>query len=129
MKTDSKNTINIATEIATVIGSRDLIDNLKKVVKKVNAKRVYLDFSEVEFVSRSAAHALLLMKEDLKRNLFGKKEVVFINANSDVEKMLRIVAANLALPKRSKVDFKAERININSLSNESLDHSFYSCHK
>lgn len=117
MKTDSKNTINIATEIAAVIGSRDLINNLKKVVRKIDANRVYLDFSEVEFVSRSAAHALLLMKEDLKRNFFGKKEIVFINANSDVEKMLRIVAANLALPKKSKTDFKAERINIESLLN------------
>ncbi len=117
MKTDSKNTINIAIEIAAVIGSRDLVNNLKKVIKKIDANRVFLDFSEVEFVSRSAAHALLLIKEDSRRKFFGKKEIAFINANSDVEKMLRIVAANLALPKRSKVDFKAERINIKSLSN------------
>lgn len=117
MTINSKNTINVAAEIAAVISSRDLVDNLKKSVKKVDAERVYLDFSEVKFVSRSAAHALLLMKEDLKRNLIGKKEIVFINANSDVEKMLRIVAANLALPKKNKTDFEIERIDINSLSN------------
>lgn len=117
MAINSKNTINIAEKIARIVSSRDLIDSLKKSVKKIPAKRIYLDFSGVKFVSRSAAHALLLMKEYLKRNFIGRKEIIFINANSDVEKMLRIVAANLALPKKSKIDFEIERIDINSLSN------------
>ena len=80
----------------------------------------------MEFVFCSTAHALLL--KDLKRNSIGKKEIVFINANSDVEKMLRIISANLALPKKSKIDFEVERIDINSLSIGSLNWSFCSCH-
>lgn len=101
--------------MATILSSRDLINNLKTSVLKADAKAVDLDFAEVEFISRSAAHALLIMKEDLCRKLLNKKEVNFINANKDVENMLRIVAANRALPKK-KAEFSAERVDIKSFA-------------
>ena len=129
MKIESQSAIDVAKIVSTIISSRDLVNNLKQTVDKTNKKNIRLDLNDIEFVSRSAAHALLLMKEDLKRTLPQKKEVVFINANKDVEKMLRTVAANLALPKKNKPRFKAERININSLSSEPLDNLCCSCHK
>lgn len=112
MKNEHKSTIKMAEALATIISSRDLIDNLKIAILKADAKLVDLDFSEVEFVSRSAAHALLVMKEDLRNN---KKEAYFINANENVENMLRTVAANRALPKK-KPDFHAERVDIKSFA-------------
>lgn len=113
MKNEQKSTIKMAEAIATILSSRDLIDNFKNVILKADAKAVDLDFAEVEFISRSAAHALLIMKEDLRRKLLNKKEVNFINANKDVENMLRIVAANRALPKK-RAEFRAERVDIRS---------------
>ncbi len=107
MENERKLTIKMAEVLATILSSRDLIDNLKIVVLKADAKSIDLDFSEVEFVSRSAAHALLVMKEDLRQR---GKEICFINANKDIENMLRTVAANRALPKK-KPEFRAERFD------------------
>jgi len=115
MKSEPKITIKVAEVLATILSSRDLIENLKTAVLAADTKSVDLDFSEVEFISRSAAHALLIMKEDLRRRLFNKKEANFINANKNVENMLRMVAANRVLPKK-KPDFHAERVDIKSFA-------------
>lgn len=115
MVNNAKSTINIARTLAKIVGSRDLTDALKEVILKANTSAVDLDFSEVEFVSRSAAHELLSMKEDLKRKLLNKKEINFVNANRDVTEMFRVVAANKAVPKVKPI-FKAERVDIESLT-------------
>lgn len=110
-----KTVINMADLLAPIISSRDLLERLRNRVKKAETSSVDLDFSEVEFISRSAAHELLSMKEDFKRSFFNKKELSFVNTDNDVSEMLRIVASNRALPKIFKPDFKAERIKIESL--------------
>ncbi|OGI30895.1 MAG: hypothetical protein A2271_03160 [Candidatus Moranbacteria bacterium RIFOXYA12_FULL_35_19] len=115
MENIKKTTINLFREIAPIIGSRDLIDSLEKVISASKYNLVDLDFQKVEFVSRSAAHALLVMKEDFSRKTKNKKEIAFVNANEDIEKMLRIVAANRALPKKGDVKFEPEKADINSL--------------
>src|SRR4030042_1050018 len=58
--------INIANLLAPIISSRDIIDILEKSIKKTDSRSVNLDFINVKFISRSAAHALLLMKERLQ---------------------------------------------------------------
>ena len=75
-----------------------------------------MDFINVKFISRSAAHALLLMKENLR----NKKNISFINTNKDVAEMLRAVAANRIIPKSQKPQFNPEKTNINSLLKEAL---------
>lgn len=116
MKKELKNTINAAKIIAPIIGSRDSIDRLRKAVINAKSKLVDLDFKDVEFISRSAAHELLIMKEDLRRRLLRqKKEVVYTNTNKDVTEMFRIVAANRAVPKTVKPKDKLERVDIVSL--------------
>lgn len=114
LKKTSKNTINIARTIAPVVSSRDLIMNLQKEISQCPEHEIELDFLEVEFISRSAAHALLTLKEDLHRQS-NKKEISFINTNDEVAKMLRIVAANRALPRKKKPEFQAETVNIKTL--------------
>ena len=114
MQNKPQKTIKIAEHIAPIISSRDIADNLENVIIKHKSKVLDLDFSNVEFISRSAAHALLSMKEDLQRRLMKKKEISFTNTNKEVEKMFRIIAANRALPK-AKPKFKAEIFNITKL--------------
>lgn len=116
MNKDTKVTIDLAKFLAPIITSRDITDNyLKEAIIKANSNLVDLDFKEVEFISRSAAHELLLIKEDLLRKFLKKKDISFVNTNESVKKMLRIIAANRALPKRTKPEFKAKRADIDSL--------------
>ncbi|MEK7167483.1 MAG: STAS domain-containing protein [Patescibacteria group bacterium] len=115
IRKSTNTTINIAYRIAPIISSRDVVDNLENDISKLKTEMVCLDFAEVDFISRSAAHEFLSLKEKLKRRLLKKKEVVFINTNDDVKKMLRIVAANGAVPERSKPMFEAKAVSISSL--------------
>ena len=115
MEISPKITIHVAQLLAPIISSRDIAEKLKDAITKAESQSVDLDFAEVEFISRSAAHALLLMKEDLSRKFPEKKHISFINTSKDVKEMLRIIAANRALPKDRKPDFEAERISIDSL--------------
>lgn len=106
--------LNISKILAPILGSRDIIQGLRRSIIKAPTKRVDLDFQKVQFVSRSAAHELLKLKEELFYNKQNKKEVNFINANENVAQMLRIVAANRAVPKRETPELKIESINIAS---------------
>ena len=56
--------------------------------------------------------------DKLKNKFWHKTDMSFINANKDVLEMLRIVAANRAYPKNEKPDFNPEKIDINSLLEE-----------
>ncbi len=114
-KKSHKNLI-ISRLLAPILSSRDVVDILEKIIKKTDTKSVNLDFSDVKFISRSAAHALLLMKERLRT----KKDISFINTNEDAMNMLRAVAANRIVSKKQKPEFNPEKININSLFKEVL---------
>jgi len=119
MKQIDKKIINVAKILAPIIGSRDLIELLAKAVIESDDESVDLDFKDVEFVSRSAAHALLVMKEDLQRRWLHKKYIAFVNANNNVQEMFRMVAANRAMPRSNanKADMKIEKTDIKSLAN------------
>ena len=115
MKKEPKTVIEVARVLAPIVGSRDVVDLLKAPIIKSDSRIVVLDFSYVEFISRSAAHELLLIKEELHQK---DKELSFENVNKDITEMLRVVAANRALPKTEKPQFKAEKTDINSLREE-----------
>lgn len=116
MAKQNKITINVAKILAPVVGSRDLMPVLADAINRTNTKLVDLDFSEVEFISRSAAHALLLMKEDLQRKWLNKKYITFVNTSNNVQEILRVVAANRAVPKNNKANILFEKTDINSLA-------------
>lgn len=108
-------TINISKVLVPILGSRDIINDLRQLVIKAPTKRVDLDFRKVQFVSRSAAHELLKLKEELFYRKQDKKEVNFINTKENVAQMLRIVAANRAVPKEEPVKLNIETVNITAL--------------
>jgi|SRR3989339_1269764 len=115
MENTNKKIINVAQILAPIVGSRDLMPILAETINSADAKSVDLDFSEVEFVSRSATHALLLMKEDLQRKWLNKKFITFVNASDNVQEMFRVVAANRAVPRSIDQNLTLEKIDINSL--------------
>jgi len=117
-KNQNSAVLNVADLLATIISSRDVAEILEAKIKETNAELVILDFSDIKFVSRSAAHSLLLLKDKFKNKLLYKKEVSFANANDDVSKMLRMVAANRVYPKNEKPHFNPERTDIDSLLEE-----------
>ena len=108
--------IDVAKSLAPIVGSRDVVSNLKKIIEKAHAKAINLDFSTVEFVSRSAAHELLVLKEKLNKSFLNKKVINFINASDNVTEMFRTVAANRALPKSKTKELEIETIDVSYLS-------------
>jgi anti-anti-sigma regulatory factor len=115
---NENNTINVASVVAPVLASRDVISTLKREIEKNAAQQVQLDFADVEFVSRSAAHELLRLKEQLLTQE-KKQEVEFTNANDEVSQMLRTVASNRAMPKQSAQATPLKTVSINDLESSS----------
>lgn len=105
--------IKIAERIAPILGSRDVVQELDNSIKKTRNNLVDLDFSKVDFVSRSAAHELVSLKEKWNKK---SKNISFVNTNQDVAKMLRAIAANKALPKEKPVSYKPKVVSIESLA-------------
>lgn len=117
-KSQNSTTIKLNKLLAPIISSRDVVDVLEDIIKKTDNKLVILDFSNVKFISRSAAHALLLLKEKFENKVSSKKELSFVNADNNIAEMLRIVAANRAFPKIKKPEFNPKKIDITSLLKE-----------
>lgn len=120
---NKKTTINIATTLAPILTSRDVINTLKTKIEKTAAVQVALDFATVEFVSRSAAHELLRLKASLAAQ-DNQKTVEFMNANDEVAKMLRTVASNRAVPKTKEDTSAIKTISIEDLESPRSPLSF-----
>jgi hypothetical protein len=114
MKRKINKIINIANMVAPILGSRDIIGDLKKIILKTCADRVDLNFKKVQFISRSAAHELLKIKEELFYRY--KKEIRFINTEENVEQMLRVVASSRAIPQREAPKLEMDVVSICSLA-------------
>ena len=115
-KQDNKTILKMANLFAPIMGSRDItISVVEEAIKKTNTALVVLDFSDIKFISRSVAHALLFIRNNLKRRLFRKKEISFINVNDDVGKMFSIVENNQTYSSQKKPNFNPQKISIDSL--------------
>jgi anti-anti-sigma regulatory factor len=109
----AKNTLNISKLIAPILGSRDVIRFIRPRLIESDNEIIALDFSGVEFLSRSAAHELLQLKEELK--LKFNKELQFINTNAEVSTILRAVAANRAVAKNTEEPVEIETVPFSDL--------------
>ena len=114
MKGKNSKIINVAKVVAPILGSRDVISDLKRAILETRAERVDLNFKKIKFISRSAAHELLKIKEELFYKY--KKEIKFINTGENIEQMLRIVAASRAIPRKEAPKLEMEVISICSLA-------------
>lgn len=110
IKSDTKNTIRLFKEIAKNISSRDVVQRLNPIIQKNKLKRIDIDFNGVEFVSRSAAHELLLIKEYWFHE--EQKKLIFQNTNEEVKEMIKAVASSRAIPNKSKSIGHLKAVNI-----------------
>ena len=115
MRTINKTTIDVAMSLAQIISSRDVAASLRKPILKARAKTIDLDFQNVKFVSRSAAHELLLLKDNFMRAFYRRKTINFINMRDDVASMIRVVAASRVVP-RPREALNIEKVSIDNLS-------------
>jgi len=111
-------TTNLTAAVAPVLASRDVIRTLKDPIEKMASQHIRLDFANVEFISRSAAHELLRLKEWFSAQA-NHKEIEFVNANKEVSQMLRTVASNRAIPKDQKEATALKTISVNELETPS----------
>jgi hypothetical protein len=118
---ENTQTIDIATTVAPIVASRDAVATLREKVAKIPSETVQLDMANVDFISRSAAHELLQVKEFFAAQT-PKKTVDFINANDTVSAMLRVVASNRAVPLKKPVFTNIENISVADLEKPSLWH-------
>lgn len=95
---DKTYVINIAEVIAPIVASRDAVTMLRDKINQAQEAVIQLDMSEVQFISRAAAHEFLILKESFVYQE-PKKIVEFVHPNESVTMMLRTVAANRAVPK------------------------------
>jgi len=108
--------INISVVLAPILGSRDIAHNLKNLILKAKSRSVELNFKDVEFISRSAAHELLTLKDDLSHRFLRKRKISFVNTSNNVAEMLRMVAASRAVPK-PREKYNIEKADANFLYN------------
>ena len=116
MSKNKKKSLNIAKIIAPIISSRDVLGMLKSAILKADAKSVDLNFKDVKFISRSAAHELLTIKDSVTKRV----KIDFINTSDDVKEMLRTVAANRAVPAYKKINIKFRQMDIETLLREEV---------
>ena len=115
MPTSTKISLNIAKLLAPTVGSREAVRDLEKIIQKEKVQRVDLDFREVEFVSRSAVHEFLILKETLARKILHQKMIAFVHLNQEGKEMFRVIAANRAVPQLMKPEFTVKSVNIDHL--------------
>ena len=109
-------TINLAKLVPKSIFSRDIVrDVVENEINKINEQTINLDFGTIEFISRSAAHELLKMRERFEYDKEQKKQIVFKNLNTNVAEMIRVVAASSAYSTDKKVKFSPKRVSITDL--------------
>ena len=77
--------IDLGKEIAPVLSSRELVRELEK---RISGRKVILDFKNVEFISHSFAHELLMYK-------LRNQNIELVNMNPSVAKMLEGVEQHL----------------------------------
>jgi len=115
MRKERTNTITVADKLATIVASRDITHTLKKLILAARAPKVSLDLKNVEFISRSAAHELLLLQDELSRRVSQAIVLSFINTNEHVAAMLKIVASSRISPKKRPSDLHIKTISFDSL--------------
>lgn len=113
-----KISLNVADRIARVISSRDIIQSLDRVIASERSRVIELDFSDVDFVSRSAAHEFLLLRDRMSWPFLRRKKIIFTNLNNEVKMMLRAAEANSTTPPKKDGGYKPQRISIDSLPAE-----------
>lgn len=85
--------ISVHEELGTLLMLRKTVPHLFRKIDKLAANKVVLDFSKVEFMSRSFADQFIAAKT-ASRKPIGEQ-----NVSIEVRRMLKIVSSQLATPR------------------------------
>ncbi|MFB6181954.1 MAG: hypothetical protein ABEJ24_03585 [Candidatus Magasanikbacteria bacterium] len=104
MQNNQQNTIKMNEKFGKIVNSREMV---RKVLQDYLDKKedLVLDFSDAEFISRSAADEILKIKGKYEGN------IKIVNTIDDVEKMIQTVAKSRAIPKK-ETDFNPKTMDI-----------------
>lgn len=83
--------IYLSDYFGKMIITRNAVANFFSFLSRMQEKEIVLDFSEVEFISRSCAD------EYIKRKLISNKQIKEINISSNVSSMFLLVARQNSL--------------------------------
>ncbi len=97
--------INISKEFDRILTSREVVDELVNQILNSQANRAELDFSDVEFISRSFADQFI--KEKLKLLQENSILIEVNNAKEEITEMLKTVANT-----QNTIERKPSSINI-----------------
>jgi anti-anti-sigma regulatory factor len=105
--------IHLADVLAPRISTRVAIDALRRDLKLNEANEIILDFSNVESVSRSAAHELITLSFELKNS--ENKKVFFENILKDISQLFKTVTDNSINTKPKDRNVATERVAFDDL--------------
>ncbi|MBD3248535.1 hypothetical protein GF336_00635 [Candidatus Woesearchaeota archaeon] len=77
------------------IATRESVVDFFRWINKLVSKDIMVDFNEIEFISRSAAH------EYLRQSKKSKKNISNVNMGSEVENMFEYVKSEKDIKKKS----------------------------
>jgi hypothetical protein len=109
----------MATTVAPIVASRDAVATLEKKISQSSANSIQVNLENVDFISRSAAHELLQVKESLASHT-PKKTIEFTNANDTVATMIRVVASNRAMPLKRPILTNINTVSVTDLEKPSI---------
>jgi len=94
-----------------MLSSRGVIKYFDDAIKKIkHTDLIAFDFSDIEFISRSAAAELVSLKESYKN-----KKIVYFALNDYLSDILRSVAASKVYPKKENFKFNPNRAPLSDL--------------
>ena len=106
--------IRIASEIDSIINTREAALNIKKQIQESACKHIELDFEDVEFISRSFADQMHKEKIELADKGIL---IVMLNASSSIMDMFRAVSNTQNAVNRYRKEIPVYKItNMDSLS-------------
>lgn len=98
--------VNVAKMIAPIVGSRDFVNSLLMKIDKKD--KVVLDFKNVEFLSRSAAHELL------KYMNMNPNKIYLRNLSPSVRTMLELVESQSKKENEGQPTYELENHKVNT---------------
>ncbi|MHA2238388.1 MAG: STAS-like domain-containing protein [Candidatus Hodarchaeales archaeon] len=85
---DEENTIHLASNFSRNLAFRDTVKTLFNHINNSDLDEIIIDFQDVEFISRSFAHEILLNKRE------SKKKVILKNVAPRVQRMIDMVQSH-----------------------------------
>lgn len=92
--------VKIEEKISSKLGFRDSAEDLFHYLNTLPVGKIFIDFTGVEFISRSFAHEYLMQKNRTN------KKIKNVNVPKNVKVMFDTVLKSIENPKKNKVNAK-----------------------